>query len=60
MTDYTSIKCPKQLADIITKSAIFKHYGYRSVSEFVLASARQRVEEFDKEWVNVDFVADIL
>lgn len=48
MTEYTSIKCPKQLADVITKSAIFKHYGYRSVSEFVLASARQRVEEFDK------------
>jgi len=47
-TEYTSIKCPKQLANIVTNSDIFKHYGYRSVSEFILASARQRIEEYDK------------
>ena len=48
MTDYTSVKVPKNLANIIINSAIFKHYGYRSVSEFILACARQRIEDFDK------------
>ena len=48
MTEYTSIKVPKVLADIIINSAIYKHYGYRSVSEFILACARQRIEDYDK------------
>ena len=52
MTDYTSVKVPRVLADIIVNSEIYKHYGYRSVSEFILACARQRIEEYDKvEWI---------
>lgn len=47
LNGYTSIKCPKQLAHIIIESDIYKHYGYRSVSEFVLASARHRIEVYE-------------
>ena len=44
MTDYTSVKVPKTLADKITNSAIYKEWGFRSVSEFMIDSARRRIE----------------
>jgi len=47
-TGYTSVKVPNQLSEIIENSDIYKHYGYRSVSEFILATARSRIEEYDK------------
>ena len=44
MTDYTSIKVPKVFAEKITNSKIYKEYGYRSVSEFMIDSTRRRIE----------------
>ena len=44
MTEYTSVKVPKNLADKISNSKIFNENGYRSVSEFILDSARRRIE----------------
>lgn len=44
MADYTSVKIPKNLATKITNSKIFKDGCYRSVSEFVIDSARRRIE----------------
>jgi Arc/MetJ-type ribon-helix-helix transcriptional regulator len=47
MVQYFSIKVPKVLAEQITKVAIEKG-SYRTVSEFVLESARRHLEQMDK------------
>lgn len=44
---YTSVKVPKVLADKINKVAI-KDGIYRSVYEFVLDSARRRLDDLRK------------
>jgi hypothetical protein len=41
---YTSVKIPMRLAEKILASKIFNENGYRSVSEFVMDSARRRIE----------------
>ena len=45
-TEYTSVKVPKILANKISSVAI-KNGVYRSVSEFVLDSARRRLEDIE-------------
>lgn len=42
--EYTSVKVPKILAEKISDVAI-KHGIYRSVSEFMLDSARRRLDD---------------
>jgi metal-responsive CopG/Arc/MetJ family transcriptional regulator len=42
---YATVKIPRAMTDKITK--IGEHYGYRSVSEFVIDAARRRLEELD-------------
>ena len=42
--EYTSVKVPKVLAERISDMAI-KHGIYRSVSEFILDSARRRLDD---------------
>ena len=46
-TEYTSVKVPKVLADKISNVAIRKG-TYRSVSEFMLDSARRHLEAIEK------------
>ena len=46
-TEYTSVKVPKVLADKINNVAIRKG-TYRSVSEFMLDSARRHLEAIEK------------
>ena len=45
-TEYTSVKVPKVLAERINEIA--NREGYRSVSEFILESARRRLEEYKR------------
>lgn len=45
MTDYTSVKVPTKLAEIIRNSETYKLYAYRSVSEFVVEVARRVAEK---------------
>lgn len=40
MSDYTSVKVPKILAEKIMNNPIVKSWGYRSVSEFMIESVR--------------------
>jgi len=44
---YTSVKVPKVLADKIREVAIAEGV-YRTVSEFVIDSARRRLDDLDK------------
>lgn len=46
-TEYTSVKVPKILAEKISNTAI-RNGVYRSVSEFILDSARRRLEDIEK------------
>lgn len=41
MTDYTSVKVPKRLAELVTDSKYFKDYGFTSVSSYVLFATRE-------------------
>lgn len=47
MVEYFSIKVPKFLAQQIHKVAV-ENGSYRTVSEFVLESARRHLEQIDK------------
>ena len=42
--EYTSIKIPKVFANKIITSEIYKSMCFRSVSEFMMDSARRRIE----------------
>lgn len=44
MTDYTSVKIPKVLANKINLFA--EKEGYRSVSEFVMEATREHLKRF--------------
>lgn len=45
---YTSVKVPKALSEIIKNSTTYTAWGYRSVSEFILDSARRRIDKGDE------------
>lgn len=41
MTDYTSVKIPQRLAELIKQSDYYTQYGFTSVSSFVLFATRE-------------------
>lgn len=43
MTEYTSVKLPKAIAQRVNKA--IEEQGYRSMSDFVIDSTRRRLEE---------------
>ena len=45
MTEYTSVKLPKTLANIIRECKTFNEYGYRSVSDFVISVSRRVAQD---------------
>jgi len=49
VSGYTSVKLPARLSEMIRESPIFKEYGYRSVSEFVIEATRIKLIEVEKQ-----------
>ena len=49
VSGYTSVKLPARLSEMIRESSIFKEYGYRSVSEFVIEATRKRLRDVVQE-----------
>jgi len=49
MTEYTSVKIPKRLAELIQNCYLYKLLGFTSVSSFVLFATRLHYLEMIKK-----------
>ena len=49
MMQYTSIKLPIRLSEMIKESPRYKEYGYTSVSSYVLEATRVHLDRIKKE-----------
>jgi len=49
---YTSIKVPNRLAELIRESEGYINYGYRSISEFIIEATRLHLHRFLSEEKN--------
>jgi len=47
--NYTSVKLPKRLAEMIKESPRYKEYGYTSVSSYVLEATRKHLDFVKKQ-----------
>ena len=49
MTDYTSVKVPKRITEMILECKEFHELGYRTISEFVLDATRRNLERLQQK-----------